>query len=422
MTQALQEQDLRDFLRQPGAGRRPARRRRVRRVRWRLRPRAALVLRFLTAAVGWSLAALIAAGDPRLDGGLAVGAAWVLAGASSLVPLDGGQRSWWLRGFGTALLPLLAAGWVLYGSQQVLPFGTGASASLVALGLGALGVRLLGFPWDTRVLAFFPGLALLSVPLEIGWASPGAGQYTLFANLLLWGLAALTVPAGEGADWSPRAMSLEVIARSEGPATVGLIGTLGELHLDPTFRHFDLDVLEAQVRAFRPDVMCVALTPDDLHAYRHAPARVGAGVEYAQCLLPLAESEAVAVVPVDQAGEDLRVLARAALHDPRLGESDHAQRDRLRALWQRPELGHLACLDEAADEAARACHEAREAVAPDLEQVLWQQRNEGILAGVLDVLRENPGRRVLVVVGAEQVYWLREALATAGGLHLLPSA
>lgn len=422
MSQALQERDLIRLLREPkpknGSG---GRMRRVRRVRWRFRPRVALLQRFLLAAGAWSVAALTAAGALSLQSGpVAIGAGWALAAGSSLWVLGLSERRWWVRWPTALLLPALAAGWVVAVAQKVAPVGTGASAGLTALGLGALGLRLAGFAWDYKVLAFAPALALLALPLEMGWARPGAGQYTLLANLLLWGALALTVPLEQATSWRPRVLSLGASAGAGEPATVGVLGTLGDLHLKERFTHYTLDALDHWVRAFRPDVLCVSVHPEDLLAYRQDPAHSALPPEYRECLFPLAEEEAIPVVPVDGAGEDLRLLERAAEADPRLAGRDRAERERMLALWRRSELGPLCCNDQDAQEAARACHEARWRSAPELEQVLWHQRNEDLAAGVLDVLRENPGRRVLVVVGAEHVYWVREALGKADGLNLLP--
>ncbi|MHB9144324.1 MAG: hypothetical protein ACYC5Y_03195 [Symbiobacteriia bacterium] len=383
-----------------------------------------MLLRFLVGAVGWSVGALVATGLPWFESS-AVPAmvGWLLAAAASLLPLGGGSRPWWFRTLAAMTLPVLAAAWVVGAAQQVLPFGTGASATFIALSLAALGIVLAGYPWDVRALALLPAIGLLSLPLEAGWAAPGAGQYTLVGTALIWGLAALTVSSDPQGAWSPRTVALEVLTRPEGPATTtGVLGTLGELHDDPRFLHYDLETLAARVRAFRPDVLCAPLSPADLAAYRQSPATSDLPFEYRECLLPLAEAEAIAVAPVDPMTDDLRLLQRAAQHDPRLTGSDAPARERMLAAWQRAEMGAMACHDEEAQAAARACHEARQLAAPELEQLLWQQCNDDMVAGILDVLRENLGRRVLVVVAAEQVYWVREALEQAGGVNLLPPA
>lgn len=430
MTQALQEKDLARLLSgamplpdDPGMPGSHHRRRRTRRVRWRLRPRAAVVQRFLAGALAFSLAGMLAAGSLGLPSGpLASALAWALAAAAALWVLGASERPLWMRLLASLILPILTAGWVVGAAQRVLPVGTGASAGLVALGIAALGLRLIGYPLDYRIFSFFPALALLSVPLELGWAQPGAGQYTLAANLVVWGSLALTVPLEQGAGWRPRVLSLDLAPGAEGPATVGVLGVLGDLHADPAFNHYGLAELEDRVRAFRPDVLCLDITPDDWLRYRHDPAGSGLAPVYASCLLPLAEAEVVAVAPVNGSTEDLRALERAAQADPRLAGGGRAERERLTALWRRAELGPLCCNDEESQAAARLCHEARLRLAPEVEQVLWQQRNDDLVAAVMDVLRENPGRRVLVVVGAEHVYWVREALGRAEGLELLPPA
>ena len=41
---------------------------------------------------------------------------------------------------------------------------------------------------------------------------------------------------------------------------------------------------------------------------------------------------------------------------------------------------------------------------------------------VLQAAKENPGKRIVVIVGSEHGYWLRGHLAQAGGVQLLDTA
>ncbi len=46
---------------------------------------------------------------------------------------------------------------------------------------------------------------------------------------------------------------------------------------------------------------------------------------------------------------------------------------------------------------------------PEEQEIVWVRRNNAIADNILQVIRENPGASVLVVFGAEHIYWLKKA-------------
>ena len=48
--------------------------------------------------------------------------------------------------------------------------------------------------------------------------------------------------------------------------------------------------------------------------------------------------------------------------------------------------------------------------APEVQEIIWNQRNREIVKNITAVVKENPGKNILVVFGAEHTYWLEEEL------------
>ena len=48
--------------------------------------------------------------------------------------------------------------------------------------------------------------------------------------------------------------------------------------------------------------------------------------------------------------------------------------------------------------------------APEVQEIIWNQRNREIVKNITAVVKENPGKNILVIFGAEHTYWLEEEL------------
>lgn len=70
----------------------------------------------------------------------------------------------------------------------------------------------------------------------------------------------------------------------------------------------------------------------------------------------------------------------------------------------------------------RAKHALQAGLVGEGERAGWDAWNGEFLATVERAARENPGKRIVVLVGAEHGYWLRDALSRAPGVRLLDTA
>jgi hypothetical protein len=74
------------------------------------------------------------------------------------------------------------------------------------------------------------------------------------------------------------------------------------------------------------------------------------------------------------------------------------------------------------DSVLRAKHELQQALVGEGERTGWERWNRQFLGVILQAAKENPGKRIVVLVGAEHGYWLRGHLAQATGVQLLDTA
>ena len=205
---------------------------------------------------------------------------------------------------------------------------------------------------------------------------------------------------------------------------LAFLSTLGDLHAEPL--KYDLACLRSLIERLEPDLLGVEAEPDEWEQ----GSLVGAPVEVREALVPASAVTDTVIVPLG--GPLPRELAppgegRAAgagaeqLVGARAGVLRAA--DRLLVGWQReraargPEavntrfFGHLCGLVCSLEEMT-AGEDGRRA---------WEEANGRILERLLEMVRRDPGRRILVAVNCRRVHWLESRLQPfAGELALVP--
>lgn len=56
--------------------------------------------------------------------------------------------------------------------------------------------------------------------------------------------------------------------------------------------------------------------------------------------------------------------------------------------------------------------------APEVTEIIWNQRNRAIVENIKAAAAEHWGKNILVVFGAEHIYWLAEALDGLEGVEV----
>ncbi|MBQ4854034.1 hypothetical protein IMW82_05050 [Rhodanobacter sp. B2A1Ga4] len=220
------------------------------------------------------------------------------------------------------------------------------------------------------------------------------------------------------------AMALPLRAATIPPTQVAVLATLHQLHA--TTPAYSFEALGRAIERLQPDVLCVELQPDDLQRRPAEPTKQ----EYTEVVYPLIDRHhyhVYAMEPADpaysgiltpyiQAGQDFSVRA------PEQAEAFSRYSDGayigLQAYWTSPTRVN----DAVTDSVLRAKHELQQAMVGNGERTGWERWNQQFLGIILQAAKENPGKRIVVVVGAEHGYWLRGHLAQAAGVQLLDTA
>jgi len=165
---------------------------------------------------------------------------------------------------------------------------------------------------------------------------------------------------------------------------VGVLGTVGAWHRRAP--RYGLRHLEALVRGFAPDLLCAEVNRADWEA----GCLAALPPEYRECLVPLCRELGVIVVPVGDRWRGLPSPLRLALPlglVPRWLNS--AAADRWHRTWAQICLGS-------------------------------GQTNRKLVAHILEAVRRDPGRRVLVTVRMERRYVVIDGLCQADEVALVP--
>ncbi|UGB37189.1 hypothetical protein [Frateuria soli] len=205
------------------------------------------------------------------------------------------------------------------------------------------------------------------------------------------------------------------------PATVVVLDTLHQMHA--TVPAYDNATLGRAIERLRPDVLCVELQPGDLAARPPEETKQ----EYPAVIYPLIDRHhyrVYAMEPAEPLYGALLAPYRAntvafSSREPALARALGQYVDGLYAVLKARWTSPAAVNDEITDTALRGKHALQEALMGPAERTGWEAWNGHLLEVVERAARENPGRRVVVLVGAEHGYWLRGHLRAAPGVTLL---
>lgn len=208
------------------------------------------------------------------------------------------------------------------------------------------------------------------------------------------------------------------------PATVVVLDTLHQLHTEVPA--YDNTVLGRLIERLKPDVLCVELQPDDLATRPPEQNKQ----EYPSVIYPLidrhhyrvyamepAEPQATAIL-TPYRGNTKTFDTRQPTQSKAFGQYTDGLYAALKAHWTSP----AAVNDQVTDAALGAKHLLQEALMGPAELAGWDAWNNHFLEVIRRAARENPGRRIVVTVGAEHAYWLKQHLRDTAGVNLLDTS
>ncbi len=211
---------------------------------------------------------------------------------------------------------------------------------------------------------------------------------------------------------------------STNPTEVAVVCTLHQFHEEtPGYSYADL---KAAVERLHPDVLAVELTPTDLAAKK--PQKIKR--EYQNAIYPLLESHQWKAVAMEPEGETSRKLIASVREAEASFASEFPQKNEVAELYSDTLFSYLRTRwHSAADVNSRSTddsyavkHAFQEKLYGQKEAEGWEGWNQHFLERIMEAAKANPGKRIVVTVGAEHGYWLREHLRQEQGMKLLDTA
>lgn len=209
-----------------------------------------------------------------------------------------------------------------------------------------------------------------------------------------------------------KALDAEMLPIDVAKTRVAILGTLGALHAEPVA--YDLACLRSLIEGLEPDLLGVELEP----AAWESGDLGTAPLEVRQALLPAARRTDTVVVPLG--GPSPRELA-----PPEGGGLARVRANLMRATdVLLTHFQQIAATPEAVNSSAfshlcgMVCG-VEELMASQAGRDAWDATNRRILERLVGVMRQDPGRRVLVAVQCRRVHWLSAQIRQLSDVAIL---
>lgn len=205
---------------------------------------------------------------------------------------------------------------------------------------------------------------------------------------------------------------------------VAVLSTLHGLHADVA--GYGPEALASAIKQLSPDVLCLEVSPEALSERRPETVKI----EYPEVVYPMLDREGYATCTLEPSREAAKAIIAPyvaasqafAADSPEASEdfSDYSQAlySLLRHHWR----DAAAVNDATTDQAMQGKHALQEALVGPGEAAGWEAWNRHFSERILEAAAKHPGRRIVVLVGAEHGYWLRRDLSQAPGIRLLDTA
>jgi hypothetical protein len=213
-------------------------------------------------------------------------------------------------------------------------------------------------------------------------------------------------------------------AATPPPSEVIVLCTMHQLHEEVSF--YTYADLSSDIERLRPDVLAVELTPADLKAKTEQKNKR----EYQNSVYPLLQRHnwpTVALEPEDPRRSELIGLTQAAERSS--GQTSPQKSETfgiyveglykyLLATWHSPADVNASWTDHL----FAVKHQFQNSLYGSREEQGWEGWNQYFLSQIMVAAKQNPGKRIVVIVGAEHGYWLRAHLREQPGIALLDAA
>lgn len=190
------------------------------------------------------------------------------------------------------------------------------------------------------------------------------------------------------------------------------IALFGSIHGDEMQKKFgwDDDKSIARFDQFHPDLVCGEVRKSDYES----SAEYQGPSEYRRYIFNYCKERNIPFVPCDFfRAEDIE-LAQRPIEAPEEAEKEF---EMLTQEFFAVGAGSAVPFNSHEFNAlARKKQALQYKYAPEVMEIIWNQRNREIVKNIATAVMDNPGKNILVVFGAEHIYWLVEELGKLEGV------
>lgn len=209
--------------------------------------------------------------------------------------------------------------------------------------------------------------------------------------------------------------------RRDKKSEIFVLATLHQYHA--TSKYYSFETLSRIIEGLHPDILAVELTPADLASRKEQKTKQ----EYQKSIFPLIDKHKYLTVPLEPSEPEFtRLVSLIRESDKDLSEKSPGKAeafskyvdtlyDYLFKTWDSPMSVNSKCTDALFE----VKHNYQNSIYDDRQTKGWEGWNTHFLDTILETAQKNKGKRIVVTVGAEHAYWLREKLRANRSITLL---
>lgn len=210
-------------------------------------------------------------------------------------------------------------------------------------------------------------------------------------------------------------------AFSQKKAEVFVLSTLHQFHSDS--KYYSFQTLSNTIEKIKPDVLAVELTPQDLESRKEQKTKI----EYQKSVFPLIEKnkyQTIALEPAEPLYSEIIDLLKESNKE---NQEKFPQKIEAFSVYSNSLYDYLfkhwnsvkAVNSKETDAHFEVKHQFQNRLFGEKEAKVWNDWNSYFLTQILDAAAKNKGKRILVLVGVEHSYWLRNHLRNNQTVKLL---
>lgn len=195
------------------------------------------------------------------------------------------------------------------------------------------------------------------------------------------------------------------------------LGLFGSIHNAQMMKELGIDdkrIMEL-FDIFKPDIVCGEVRKDDYEQNREYQGPS----EYRRFIFKYCEERGIKFIPCDQY-EDSDIEYTRRMEQIEVTDEEMKEFQRLMEAYMKvgtsSEMPFNSIEFNAIVERKQAFQGQFD---PEAHGIIWDNRNNAIVNNVLRVIHDNPNTNILVIFGAEHIYWLKNAFEKMENIEIV---